>query len=396
MNTKQVNSLIGVLALTAVAMAVLVLMFSIQAVRAQTGGDIYVYKQLGRTDPVVHVGEYLTFTILIRNDTTFTVTTLPLVDVYNNAVLGYADAAPPPDSVDEGTGQLDWNDLTTAFGDLAPGQQIVIVVGFIAEHPETEIVNAAEVHDALGTGGVLSGTTSIISNTESVGGSSPVEKKLLDGLIPQAGQPLTFMISITNDGYTTMTVAPLVDTFDPTWLAFSYAVPPPDMVDTANGVLTWTDVTNWSGDIAAHGTVSVLTVFTALMAIDNTSNYAEVAYASDWYSNDLDGGADQVPITIIVGPTATPVPTVTPSPVIPTQPTPTQPTPTQPTPTQPTPTRSTSTPAPTPTATATSVILLLPETGQSTEYARGNLLATLLVLGMGGIILIHACSKRKD
>jgi len=387
MNTKRINRLIGVLSLTAVAMSVLLLMLSLQSVRAQTGGDIYVHKQLGRADPVVHVGEYLTFTILIRNDTAFTVTTLPLVDEYNTDVLGYTDAAPAPDSVDEGTGQLDWSDLTAVFGDLAPGQQIVIVVGFIAEHPETAVVNAAEVHDALSTGGAVSGTTttSIISDTESVGGSSPVDKELLDGLTPQAGQPLTFSISIINDGYTTMTVAPLVDTFDPAWLAFSYAVPPPDVVDTAGGVLTWTDVTNWSGDIAPHGTISVLTVFTALMAIDGTTNRAEVAHASDWYSNDLTGGADDVPITIIGSPTATPAPTVTPA----------QPTPTQPTPKQPTPTRPAPTPLPTPTATATPVIPLLPETGQSMGLARGNLLAILFVLGAGGVILVCARQRRK-
>ena len=371
MNTKQVSKLMAALALTAAAVAALAFMLSIQSARAQAGSDIYVHKQLGRADPVVHVGEYLTFTILIRNDTTFTVTTLPLADTYNTAVLGYADAAPPPDSVDEGAGQLDWNDLTTVFGDLSPGQQIVVVVGFIAEHPETAVVNAAEVHDALGASGALSGTTSIISDTESVGGSSPVDKELLGGLIPQAGQPLTFVISIANDGYTTMTVAPLVDTFDPAWLVFSYAVPPPDVVDAASGVLTWTDVTSWTGDIPAHGTVSVTTVFTALATIDETVNHAEVAHASDWYGNDMDGGADQVPITIIAGSTATPAPTGTPAPVAPT-------------------------PVPIPTVTATPVIPLLPETGQSVALVSGNLLAALFVLGAGAAILVHARRQRKD
>ena len=375
MNVRPVNKLVATLMLGGIALLALLLALSIQSARAQAGDDIYVDKQLGRTDPLVHVGEYLTFTILIRNDAAFTVTTLPLSDTYNAAVLGYADAVPPPDSVDEGAGRIDWNDLTTAFGDLSPGQSITVVVGFIAEHPETAVVNAAEVHDAVGAGGALSGTHSIISDTESVGGSSPVDKELLAGLTPQVGQPLTFTISILNDGFTTMTVAPLVDTYNPVWLAFSYAVPPPDLVDAASGILTWTDVTNWTGDIPAHGAVSVTTIFTALAATDAAMNRAEVAGASDWYGNDLAGGADDVPITIVDRPTATPMPTATPAPAVPTP-----------------------APAPAPLATLTptpTIVPLLPETGQAAGAAIVNsgLLAILFVLGAGVAILVHARRK---
>ncbi len=380
MNIKQVNRLIVTLALATVALAALTLALSSQSARAQAGDEIHVDKQLGRADPVVHVGEYLTFTISIRNDTAFTAITLPLSDTYNANVLGYVDAVPPPDSVYTETGRLDWADLTTDFGDLPPGQQITVVVGFIAEHPETAVVNAAEVHDALCDSGALSGTNSIISDTESVGGSSPVDKELLAGLIPQAGLPLTFTIVITNNGYTTMTVAPLVDTYNPAWLAFNYAVPPPDLVDAASGVLTWTDVTSWTGDIPAHGTVSVTTVFTALAATDNVTNHAEATGASDWYGNDMGGGADDVPITIIEAPTATPAPTNTPAP-----------TPTQP---APTPVPATDTPTPTATAEATPTPALLPETGRDVGILNSSLLASLLVLGTGAAILIYARRNR--
>lgn len=365
------------LALAAVALVALIWILSAQFVRAQAGDEIYVDKQLGRASPVVHVGEYLTFTVLVRNDTVFTVTTLPLSDTYNAAVLGFADAVPPPDTVDEGAGRIDWDDLTTVFGDLAPGQAIVLVVGFIAEHPQTAVVNAAEVHDALGAAGALSGTQSIVSDLESVGGSSPVDKEMLAGLVPQVGLPLTFTILITNNGFTTMTVVPLVDTYNPAWLSFSYAVPPPDQVDAVSGVLTWLDITTWTGDIPAHGTVSVTTVFTALAAIDSTTNSAEVAGAIDWYGNDLAGGADSVPITIIGGPsppTATPIPTATPTPVPPTQ--------------------KPRKPAPTPTPVATPIpasIPFLPKTGGQVmgEVVTGGMLVSLflVVLGTGGAIL---------
>ncbi|MFL7792429.1 MAG: hypothetical protein AB8I69_09840 [Anaerolineae bacterium] len=366
------KKLITSLVLATVALVALGLMVSSRSVSAQSG-DIYVDKQLGRPSPVVYVGEYLTFTIFIRNDSTFTVTTLPLSDTYNTTVLGFADATPPPDGANEGAGRLDWNDLTNYFGDLPPGASIVVVVGFIAEHPQPSVVNAAEVHDALGTGGALSGTNSTLTNTTSVGGSSPVEKDLLEGLIPQVGLPLTFTITITNNGFTTMTVVPLIDTYNPTWMAFSYAVPAPDIVDEVNGELTWLDLTNWAGDIPAHGTVTVTTVFTALISGDAV-NSAEVSGASDWYENELTGGSDLVPITIIEGP-PTPTPTTAPTSVPATR---------QPAPTS-APSASTATPGATPTNTP---IPLLPQTGdQSTKRGPGNASAGLLVLSIGMVVL---------
>ncbi|HDQ73698.1 MAG TPA: hypothetical protein ENN19_16605, partial [Chloroflexi bacterium] len=301
------------------ALGMLVLLCSfltIRSARAQAGGGILVDKQLGRGDPTVHVGEYLTFTIRIENNTAFTITRLPLDDTYNAGVLGYVDAAPVgPDSVDEGAGRLAWNDLTEYFGDLTPGQVIMLVVGFVAEHPREAVVNAARVHDALYAGGALSDTQSTITTTEAIGGSAPVNKALLADMNPLVGQPLTFTLSIRNNGFTTLTVVPLVDTYDPALLAFSRAAPWPDLVDPVSGVLTWHDVTSYTGDIPPHGSVTVTTVFTALAASsgDTSANRAEIAGASDWYGNDVDGGADEVPITIIDD--STPVPTTTPTPV---------------------------------------------------------------------------------
>ncbi len=278
-----------------------------QTVLAQTG-TIFVDKQLGRTNNTVRVGEYLTFTIFIENQSPFTVTTLPLSDTYNADVLGFVDAVPVPDSPPV-NGRLDWSDLTTYFGDLAPGQNVVVVVGFIAEHPAPSIVNAAEVHDALSSSGSVGGDDSTNMNGESIGGSAPVLKELAGGVIPAAGVPLTFSITITNNGATTMTVVPLIENYDPLYLQFDTAVPPPDEINPVTGVLTWTDVTSWTGDIPAFGTVDLTVVFTALAAINNTVNNASVSGAIDWYGNDLAGGADDVPITIINDSTPTPTPT---------------------------------------------------------------------------------------
>jgi hypothetical protein len=380
-NIKRLTRLILTLALATVALALLTLALSAPSARAQAGA-IYVHKQLGRASNVVHVGEYLTFTIEIVNNAAFDVTTLPLSDTFNADVLAYRDAVPcEPDST--GLDWLHWDDLTTCFGDLVPGQQVFVTVGFIAEHPQPAVVNHAQVHDAEGVGGALGGATAVSTGTESIGGSSPVNKELQVAagsalLPPQVGMPLTFTVVITNDGYTTMTTAPLLDTYDPNWLAFNYALPPPDQVDEANGTLTWYDViaSRGTGPVPPHGTIAVLTVFTALAAVDGSANSAQVSGASDWYGNDLAGGSDQVPIIIIDTPTPTPAPTFTPFPT----PTPTpHVAPTQPAHTQPAPTPVIATATPTEQLTVTPAFL--PESGQASSVSHGGLflIAALLV-----------------
>ncbi len=273
--------------------------FAAASVQAQITDQIIVDKQLGRVDPVVHVGEYLTFTIRIENQSQFTVTTLPLSDDFNNAVLAYTDAIPTPDIVDAPGGQLEWNDLTAYFGDLSPGQIVTVIVGFIAEHPAPAVVNYAEVHDALGDQGSVPGGGDTSNDGESIGGASPVDKRLVDGVIPQVGLPLTFTIAITNDGYTTMTVVPLLEDYDPDFLQFSHAQPQPDTVDEVSGELNWSDLTIPLGDVGPQQVISITAVFTAIGPIDLTSNIAAVYNAQDWYGNDMAAGSDQVPITII-------------------------------------------------------------------------------------------------
>ncbi len=57
----------------------------------------------------------------------------------------------------------------------------------------------------------------------------------------QVGETVTFDIVLENDGTTTITAMPLVDTFDTTYLSFNGAVPAPDSTVPA-GTLTWNDL----------------------------------------------------------------------------------------------------------------------------------------------------------
>jgi hypothetical protein len=277
------------------------------APQGQAQEGIEVRKQLGRSSPVVRVGELLTFTILIANNSGFSLTTVPMTDTYRADILGYAFAVPyaPDDSAIIGaSGLLTWYDIatTTMFGPILPGQVVSFTIGFTAEHPATAIVNAAGLHDVQNVSGTLSFHWEDEDTNDAVGGASPVQKRIEPpGFTPAAGTPLTFTTIITNDGAAVMTVLPYRDIYDPNALAFSYAIPTPTLILTASGVISWADLTAYFGDIPPDTAVTVTAVFTALPGIGliNSTNRAEVQGALDWYDNVLSPGADQVPITII-------------------------------------------------------------------------------------------------
>jgi hypothetical protein len=282
--------------------------------RAQ--GGIQVDKQLGRSSRVVRVGELLTFTIYITNTSGFTLTSVPMTDTYRADILRYAFVIPyGPDAqaIIGSSGLLTWYNIADPgmFGPIVDGQVVSFTIGFTAEHPATAIVNAAGVHDALDESGSRSFDGNSQDSNDAVGGAAPVEKRLEPpGFTPEIGLPLTFTIVITNDGAAVMTELGLVDRYDPTALAFSYAIPPPTLVLTATGVISWADLTAYFGDIPGDTAVTVTAVFTALPGIGliETTNRAEVAGARDVYNNVLAPGSDQVPITIIGAATPTPTP----------------------------------------------------------------------------------------
>jgi uncharacterized repeat protein (TIGR01451 family) len=60
--------------------------------------------------------------------------------------------------------------------------------------------------------------------------------------VVRVGEVLSFTITLTNDAGFTLTNVTLVDKYNQGVLAFAGGAPGPDGVDTANGVLTWTNV----------------------------------------------------------------------------------------------------------------------------------------------------------
>ncbi|HFQ93598.1 MAG TPA: DUF11 domain-containing protein, partial [Anaerolineae bacterium] len=88
----------------------------------------------------------ITFTIRITNTGPSTIDVLPMVDTFVGP-MEYIGGSPAADTVDNANQSLVWNDLTTTFGDLPPGQSILIETAFRLTTTETEVTleNTAQV-----------------------------------------------------------------------------------------------------------------------------------------------------------------------------------------------------------------------------------------------------------
>ncbi|MEW5957315.1 MAG: hypothetical protein AB1801_06305 [Chloroflexota bacterium] len=295
MGTKKLFHALG----GAISLLVLTLLSlsSVRHVSLAQGGDIEMVKILNHAGNVVRVGEVLTFTIALTNNSTFTLTNVTVVDNYDNTTLAFAGATPIQSSHDPGAAEIIWDNV--AAPPIPPGQGVAITVTFVAEHPKPAVVNAAMAQDLRYEGGALTQTAETSRTQEAVGGAAPVVKSLSPpGSTPPAGLPVTFTHIITNDGAAIMTRLPLTDTYDPAFLEFNFAVPTPS-ITSPPGLLVWPDLTTYFGPIPADTAVVVTTVFTALTRVVGTVNQASTAGALDQFNNILTAGSARVPITII-------------------------------------------------------------------------------------------------
>ena len=366
---------------------------------AQTGTlSMEISKRLQGSD-VIQVGQELTFTIRITNTGTISITTLPLIDEYESSILQLERTIPLSSTnivtPATGGGLITWSDLTTdtVFGPLNPGQSIEIITVFRAIAPRVATVNRARIGAAVGFGGQEYAGDGRSSTGDAIGGQVIVRKELVTDTVAASGLPLTFTITISNDGAADLTRIPLRDTFDLTYLQFASAVPMPTFISTAaitEGVLEWDNVLTGLGltRLRPGEIITVTTVFTALRSVEAAFiNRAEAPGVRDEFNDEVPAPRQaEVPIRIIPGPgEATPTSTPTPSPIPREEPQPRDtPVPATPTAT-PTPTvenTATATPevagiAATPTVAAPAT---LPRTGGS-DHLLWAMIAALLLAG---------------
>jgi uncharacterized repeat protein (TIGR01451 family) len=91
----------------------------------------------------------ITFIISIANIGSSTIDVLPLWD-YFTSDLSYIGGSPPADSVDNVAGVVQWDDLTTCFGNMAPGEVFTLTTVFeiMADPRNFSAKNKAVVSDA--------------------------------------------------------------------------------------------------------------------------------------------------------------------------------------------------------------------------------------------------------
>jgi len=273
---------------------------------AQGGGSIDLSKSLNRSTNVVRVGEVLSFTIALTNNSLFSLTQVTLIDNYNQGVMAFAGATLPPGGLNPATGVITWN-----VAPVLPNETITLTLAFTAEHPQTAVVNYARAEDLVWADSSIGQSAETSRTQDAIGGAAPIYKSLYPpDTIPQAGLLITFTHIITNDGAAMMTRLPLTDTYDPAFLVFHSAIPTPTIISQSAGLLVWADLTDDFGDLPPFSSIVVTTVFTAATQVVNTVNSASTEGAIDQYNNDLTIGATQVPITIIDDvPEAAPTPT---------------------------------------------------------------------------------------
>jgi uncharacterized repeat protein (TIGR01451 family) len=217
------------------------------------------------------LGEFPTFEIKITNTGNKPITTLPLVDTYNDAYLTFSVASIPPDLVEPG--RLTWNDLV-AGAPLLPGKSISITVKFIASGcpADQTTTNTAAIHDAVASQDGTTFPVPDVSASASVDIPCARLKVTKTLTSPAGGEVLrnglaTFTVTIKNEGNKPVTTLPLVDEYDPRYLEFVEASIRPDSALGAS--LEWLDLTRdapygFGRDLAPGDTFSLTLTFKAV------------------------------------------------------------------------------------------------------------------------------------
>ena len=223
-------------------------------------------------DGQIIVGEAAQFRIRVTNNGTTNLDVVSLADTYEFASLDYTSATPAPDTVNEGTGTLSWNDLT-GTGSLAPGGTIEVVVSFLGLAADGSATNSASVG---GTATAVSpNATVVISNpklTVAKTRTAPASGDL------NKGDNQTYQIVVTNSGDTAIATLPLEDTFSAACFSYVSASPAPD--STSAGSVLWNDITG-GGSLAVGDSQTITVTLKAEGGCDPGDNLAAANYAVD-------------------------------------------------------------------------------------------------------------------
>ncbi|MDZ4168464.1 MAG: isopeptide-forming domain-containing fimbrial protein [Coriobacteriia bacterium] len=245
-----------------------------QATVLVTDPKVTVTKALavGQLNPV-RPGDPVTFTINVANTGDTTLTTVPLVDTFDEATLSFVSASLTP-SATIPLGTLTWNDITGS-GSLAPGVSTTITVRFNALASSPSSVDTATVSGAVDVNGDSPPTATSNADIAIRRIAVAVNKVLSSGSAAVlVGSPVSYDIGVTNTGDTTLTTVPLSDTFD-TRLGFVSATPAQTSISTPT--VSWANL----GSLGPGVTTTVTVTFTVLATGTAITDTARVAGATD-------------------------------------------------------------------------------------------------------------------
>ena len=149
----------------------------------------YTLTKTLNTSGIVRVGDPISFTIAITNTGASWITQLPLSDAYDIDFLrygGFAHYADPPsdDTIDDG--QIDWSDLTTQLGDLAPGDSLRVTLWFTALADTTAEPNGFTLNTAT--------ASNVLADPDGPSGPLPPDLALDDQQGPTSdGEPVQIL-----------------------------------------------------------------------------------------------------------------------------------------------------------------------------------------------------------
>ncbi|MGB5049331.1 MAG: SdrD B-like domain-containing protein [Caldilineaceae bacterium] len=286
----------------------------------------------GAEDGIVVVGSTVSYVITVINTGNTTLVTVPVEDTFDPIYLGYVNAIPLPDVVDNTNGKLRWNDITGA-GTMQPGESKVLAVTFLTKKSTDLLANKQTINVATATG-VQDNNGNTLPDKQSQApvritnpaiGINKTTTSPANGIVALGGEVI-FTIRVENKGDTTLVKIPVQDIYEADVIEYvRTSISTPSInVSGNNGTLNWADVTTDLGDLAPGAFVEYTVTF-RLISSRSTDNAISTGIATDENGDKVDPVFGQAPANVrpagkydlwapmLLGVPPTPTPTGTPS-----------------------------------------------------------------------------------
>ncbi len=249
---------------------------TLSTVTLNTSPGIVVTKT--RITPVISAveGSTVAFSITVHNVGNTTLFTVPLTDTYNSTQLQFVVANPTHDSTTANT--IIWDDISTTFGDFAPGDMHTVIVTFTALYVEGGVSSINQI-DVTG----IDTNTTVVTSTDTTTVPILIPQVNLDKSVSplsvNPGDILTYTLQYSNTGSTTANNVVITDfiPFNTTFISGSVTVDT-GFVEYYNGTVWTTTIPStvvgirWQvGDLAVDGLHNVTFQVQINMTISSTA-----------------------------------------------------------------------------------------------------------------------------